>query len=157
MLTQTHLPKAKAHFVKELQSPSRKKRSGKWPSLLDETVIGDFLAIPLTSAKMMKSEAYWMNNCCRDFTESCAHGEYGLFSIRRRTGERLATLGVAKSSTGWCFDQCYGPSNVDVLEETVVYLGDEGELHSESYPTELYYISQEVVRLLNSVEMKLVQ
>lgn len=157
MLTQHQLSKAKVYFGKDQKTSSKRKRSGKWSCLLDETVIGDFLAIPITSSKMMKSEAYWMNNCCREFTESCAQGEYALFSIRRRTGERLATLGMEKTSSGWRFDQCYGPSNVDVLEETVVYLGDEGELHSESYPTELYYISQEVVRLMNSAAIRIMQ
>ena len=76
---------------------------------------------------MLKSEGYWMNNCSRDYTRQCQEFEYCIFSIRKRTGERLATLGIANDRGSWSFDQCYGPSNLEVLEETCEYL-DEDEV-----------------------------
>lgn len=128
----------------------RKKRSHKWNCNLSEMIIGDYLIIPLTSTKQLKSEAYWMNNCCGEYVDCCASLHYSIFSIRSRSGERLATLGLAYQQDCWVFDQCMGPSNEVVIEETREYLDENGELQLEWYGTELYYLSQEVARLMNT-------
>ena len=91
-----------------------------------------------------------MNTCCRDYREQCAELSYCLFSIRTRSGERLATLGLTCRGGYWRFDQCVGPSGMEVLEETRSYLDEDGELQEEIYATELYYVVHEVVRLMNS-------
>ena len=91
-----------------------------------------------------------MNNCSRDYARKCEAFEYCIFSIRKRTGERLATLGIANDQGYWVFDQCYGPSNTDVLEETYEYLDEDEVLQYDWEPTELYYVAHEVVRLMNS-------
>lgn len=150
MLTEKKVNKSEVVFVDVLPIASPVKRKRKWECSLPEMVVGDYLVVPCCSAKMLRSESYWMNSCCRDYAELCAGGEYSVFSIRSRVGERLATLGLVNENDRWRFDQCYGPSNADVLEETMVYLDEDGELHSESFPTDLYYIAHEVVRLMNS-------
>ena len=131
---------------------SSKRRGGKWKCKLDEMLIGDYLITPLTSAKMLKSESYWMQNCCRDFTDPCLDHCYCIFSIRSRSGERLATLGLKNSQGYWHFDQCLGPANTNVLEETFEYLDEDDALQMEFYPTEIYYIAHEMVRLMNCKE-----
>ena len=113
-------------------------------------LIGDYLIIPLTSEKLLKSEDYMMNNCCRDYVDQCAELTYCLFSIRSRPGERLATLGLTCSGGYWRFDQCFGPSNTEVLEETRTYLDEGGEVQEELFATDLYYVAHEVARLMNS-------
>ena len=91
-----------------------------------------------------------MNNCSREYSSPCADGKYTIFSIRTRSGERMATLGIRNDEGYWRFDQCSGPSNGDVLEEVNEYYDDEGILQTEYLPTEIYYVAHEVVRLMNS-------
>jgi hypothetical protein len=127
----------------------QKKRTTKWNCTLPELLIGDYLIIPLTSTKMLKSEGCWMNNCSREYADQCSKNLYALFSIRTRSGERLATLGLENDCGFWKFDQCYGPSNIEVMEERIEYLDENGEYLVEYYPTEMYYATQEVLRLIN--------
>lgn len=150
MLSQTAVNELNTIFAGELSATSAKRHFGKWECKLTETLIGEYLITPLTSVKMLKSEGYWMNNCSRDYTRQCEEFEYCIFSIRKRTGERLATLGLANVRGSWSFDQCYGPSNLEVLEETSEYLDEDEVLQFDCNPTELYYVAHEVVRLMNS-------
>ncbi len=130
---------------------SNKKRTKKWKCKLSEMLVGEYCITPLTSAKMLKSESYLMNNCYRDYIPQCAELKYCFFSITSRSGERTATLGLIYDEGSWCFDQCFGSSNRDVLEETLEYTDDDGMLQIESSATELYYVAHEVVRLMNAI------
>jgi hypothetical protein len=150
MLSETKVNELNTIFTGELSATSTKRRSGKWKCKVSETLIGEYFITPLTSARMLKSEGYWMNNCSRDYTRQCEAHQYCIFSVRRRTGERLATLGLVNDQGYWIFDQCYGPSNSEVLEETIEYLDEDDVLQFDCYPTELYYVAHEVVRLMNS-------
>jgi len=150
MLSQTTVHESNAIFAGEFSATSTKKRAGKWVCKLPESLIGEYLITPLTSTRMLKSEGYWMNNCSRDYTHRCEAFEYCIFSVRKRTGERFATLGLANDRGSWIFDQCYGQSNSEVLEETFEYLDEDDALQFECIPTELYYVVHEVVRLMNS-------
>ena len=152
MLSQTTVNELNTIYTDNFSVITARKRSGKWKCKLDETLIGEYLITPLTSTRMLKSEGYWMNNCIRDYTRQCEALQYCIFSIRRRTGERLATLGLANDRESWVLDQCYGPSNSEVLEETIEYIDEDEELNYESNPTELYFVAHEVVRLMNSTE-----
>lgn len=134
------------------QVTKRQRQASKWASKLPEIMVGDFLVIPLNSTKMLKSESYWMNNSSSDYAQQCSKGLYALFSIRTRSGERLATLGLENYCGSWRFDQCHGPSNSEVLEEHFEYLDDDGRYVEEFYPTEMYYAVHEVARLLNNFD-----
>lgn len=150
MLSQYNVNELNAIFGAELSAgASVERRPGKWECKLSEMFVGEYLIVPLTTTKMLKSEGYVMNNCCRDYTHQCKDLEYSIFSIRSRSGERIATLGLAKDAGYWCFDQCLGQSNTEVLEETLNYLDDEDVLQTEYFPTEIYYVAHEVVRLMN--------
>lgn len=150
------LSQSRVREMKTILKPGfAKKTSGrrqprKWNCKLSETLIGEYLLVPLTSAKMLKSEGYWMNSCCREYVNECADLKYSIFSIRSRSGGRVATLGLVYDEDYWRFDQCLGQSNTDVLEETRGYLDEDGVLHTELFATELYYVAHEVVRLMNS-------
>lgn len=151
MLSQSKVNELNALFRAELAAAaSSGRKSGKWECRLSETLVGEYSIIPLTSAKMLKSEGYLMNNCCRDYISQCEEREYCVFSIRRRTGERIATLGLKNEQGRWCFDQCFGPSNTDVLHGIISFLDDDGVLQTESFSTGIYYVAHEVARLINA-------
>lgn len=150
MLSQAQVGRSNAFFAGQWTTVSRKKGNAKWECELSEVLIGDYLVVPLVSTKMLKSEGYWMNNCCREYAGECAAHAYSLFSIRSRSGERLATLGLKREQGSWELDQCYGPANRDVLEETLVYLDEDDAVQTEWVPTEMYYVAHEVVRLMNA-------
>ena len=149
MLAHAQGKRSDVRFAGRLATGSRRQRNRKWVCGLSETLVGEYLVIPLVSTRMLKSEGYWMNTCCREYADRCAEGTYSLFSLRSRSGERLATLGLAKDLGRWVLAQCCGPSNSDVLEETLVYLDEDDAVQTEWVPTELYYVAQEVVRLMN--------
>lgn len=152
MLSQATVTDFNATFSTELTiaGNSIERRPKKWKCKLPETLIVDYLITPLTSAKLLKLEGYLMNNCCPEYIEQCAGLTYCIFSISRRTGERVATLGLKYDLSYWRFDQCFGPSNTEVLEEIRTYLDEDGELQEEIYATEIYYVAHEVARLMNS-------
>ncbi len=151
MLSQATVTDLTTLFSTELATGnSVERRPSKWKCQLPETLVGEFLIIPLNSAKLLKSEGYQMNNCCRDYIDQCAEMKYCLFSIRSRSGERLATLGLEYEHDYWRFDQCFGPSNTEVLEETRTYLDEDGEFQEDIYATDMYYVAHEVARLMNS-------
>ncbi len=129
---------------------SSKIPAKKWKCKLSEMIVGEYVITPLTSIKMLKSEGYLMNNCCRDFMGQCSQLTYAVFSIRSLVGERLATLGLFCDENYWRFDQCVGPSNANVTEEIREYLDEDEILQTERFVTELYYISHEVARLMNA-------
>jgi len=84
------------------------------------------------------------------FSDNLLESTYCVFSIRTRSGERLATLGIACDDDGyWRFDRCMGPANGNVLEEPRHYLDEDGVLQTEWFATELYYVAHDVVRLMN--------
>ncbi len=152
MLSQATVDDLNTTFATELTAESSVERPpSKWKCKLPETLIGDYLITPLTSAKLLKLEGYVTNNCCREYIDQCARLTYCLFSISRRTGERIATLGLEYDLGYWHFDQCLGPSNTEVLEETRIYIDEEGELQEEIYATDIYYVAHEVARLINSI------
>ena len=153
MLSQSRIiTESNAIFTAELVADaSNAKRSGKWDCPLSEVLVGEYWIIPLTSRKLLKSEGYAMNNCCRDYISQCEAMGYCIFSIRNRTGERLATLGLKKEQNYWYFDQCFGASNADVLEEILTYLDENGMEQTESTSSEIYYVAHEVARLMNTV------
>lgn len=128
-----------------------KKASG-WDCLLSETVIGDFLIVPLNSAEMLKHESDWMQNPCEEYAALCRAGSEALFSVCSCSGQRLATLALQNNMGCWNLDYCAGPAGSEILEERFVYLDDEDVLQTECYPTEIYYVVQEVLRLINTVD-----
>lgn len=149
-MSQAQLAKLNRMLLGDVQPGRDDTRKSSWYCGLNEMILGEYLIIPLTSARKLRSEGYCMNNCCRDYIEPCAAGQYSVFSIRSRSGERLATLGMAKDGERWHLDQCYGPSNSEVLEEDILYEDEEGILQVEPICSEMYYLAHEVVRLMNS-------
>jgi hypothetical protein len=150
MLPQTIVDEINVNVTSKTIKAPAGKRARKWACQISESYIGEYQIIPLTSIKMVKSEAYLMSNCCRDYAFLCAAEEYCLFSIRSWSGERLGTLGLINDQGYWRYDQCYGQSNSNVLEESFEYLDEEGVLQIEYFPNELYYVVHDVVRLMNS-------
>lgn len=152
MLSQHRVNEPNAIFGEELCAGTvAERRSGRWECTLSEIFIGEYLIVPLTTTRMLNLEGYVMNTCCRQYRHQCEDLEYSIFSIRSRSGERLATLGLAREQGDWRFDQCLGPSDAEVLEETLSYLDEEEVLQTEYFSTEIYYVAHEVVRLMNNI------
>ncbi len=150
MLTESQVEELNILFAVELaMAHTSKKSPGKWGCILTEVVIGDYVVIPLTSAKMLKSESYWMQNCCQEYASLCAKLEYCIFSIRTRFGKRFATLGLIMTGGYWYFEQCFGQRNTEVLESKWEYTDEEGFIQSECVTADIYYVAHEVVRLMN--------
>lgn len=137
-------------FKKNEQSKkSSSKRKWKWKCSLSTMNIDEYIIIPLTSSKMLKSEGYHMNNCCKDYTKQCVDQKYCIFSIRDSFGNRLATLGAVNSDNYWRFDQCTGHSNTNVTDHFTEHMDPSGQIHTDLSHSEIFYVANEVVRLLN--------
>jgi len=128
------------------------KKNLKWKCSLPTLKIDEYEIVPLTSSKQLKSEGYHMNNCCKDYAHQCSMGEYCIFSIRGNFGNRIATLGAVNDDGYWHFDQCLGHSNSNVIDEFTEHFDSQGKIHLEWSHTELYYVANEVVRLLNETK-----
>lgn len=125
-------------------------QKNKWDCPLPTLKIDEYEIVPLTSAKQLKSEGYHMNNCCKDYTHQCSTGEYCIFSIRDFAGNRVATLGAINDDGYWQFDQCLGDSNSNVIDEFTEHMDSQGKIHLEWSHSELFYVANEVIRLLNA-------
>lgn len=121
-----------------------------WPSMISDMIIGDYLIVPLRTAKMLKSEAYNMNNNSDQFIPGCTTNENCAFSIRNHFGFSQATLILSYDDEGWRLEKCYGPSNTNVLEEVLEFFDENDIAQTEYYPTDLYYVAYEIIRLMNS-------
>ena len=138
------------YFTEKSSKRVPEKRPRTWACPLSEELVGEYLVVSLTSIKQVLAEAEQLNNFCRENIARCAGGTYSLLSIRSRSGERLATLGLRKEDDHWQVDRCTGSSNADVMEESMSFLDEDDALHTECYATELYYVAHEVARLMNS-------
>lgn len=154
MLEQTTMLN-KSCFSPEKKSPI-KKGASRWQCRLPEMMLDEYRIVPLISAKMLRSEGYMMNNCCKEYIGQCGQGDYSIFSIRSWKGDRVATLGIRCVDGYWCFDQCYGPSNSNVLEERLEYVDEEGLEQVDWENSEIFYVAHEVVRQMNCAEMNIV-
>lgn len=146
-------PNTFQHFHPEVDTKSffslKKPHRQRWNCPLPMLRIDEFDIIPLISTKMLKSEGYHMNNCCKDYAAQCAQGTYFVFSIRNHSGDRLATLGAKKVDDHYSLDQCFGPSNSNVTDIFVEYTDDNDYPTVEWQRTELFYVASEVIRVLN--------
>ena len=133
----------------ELKSEVGKKTRTKWECSVSESLIGDFIVTPLTSARMLQREDEWMENGCQTYAFQCAAAKYALFSIHSKNGDQRATLGLVNNEEHWSFDLCSGPYGENVMDEILEYYDDDGILQTEWLPTELYFVAHEVVRLMN--------
>lgn len=127
-------------------------RSEKWVSPIGNIEIGEYLIVLLSTPKKVKSEGYLMQNCVRQYVHLCQEGEYLLFSIQNRLGERVATLGVKKGANRWYFDDCLGIRNSVVIETTLDFLSADNCIVYETEYNEIFSVAHEVVRLLNYEE-----
>lgn len=150
MLTQEMVDELNALFKFELGLTYENSSSiNNWTCPIGKTVIGEYCVIPLISKKMVKSEGYMMQNCCREYIPLCINDEYHLFSIQSLSGNRIATLGVKQEYDRWRLDDCLGPQNTPIMEGNADYLNEDGGYDSEFVLTDIYFVAHEVVRLMN--------
>ncbi len=136
--------------IQHANNLSEKRSRTKWECKITDTLIGDFIITPLTSAKKLHHEDEWMKNGCQKHAFQCSAGIYSLFSIQSKTGDQRATLGLINSEDHWSLDYCIGPHGKNVMDEILEYFDDDGILQTEWLPTEIYFVAHEVARLMNS-------
>jgi hypothetical protein len=139
-------------FSRELAVTTKlnsEKGSGKWFCSIRAVQIGEYMIVPLTSPRDVKSEGYMMKNCVREYIHLCKDGKYLLFSIRNSLNERIATLGVERRDNRWYFDECLGEENSVVMETTVDPLDANNYEYEIFEYTEMFSVAHEIVRLLN--------
>lgn len=122
----------------------------RWNSPLRQTFVGEYLLQPITSMRMLHKEDRVLDNGCSSNLFRCYNETYAAISLRTRSGERLATLCLQRKNDYWAINSCLGRNGQNALEETLVYMDEELNVLEETTPTELYYICQEAVRLINN-------
>ena len=150
MHTQVQLDSLNKLFSTEITEAIKGTRT-RWYCPVSQIEIGGLLIIPLVSSKMLKSEAHAMRNCINSYLQECAEERYCLFSVRDlyNRNRRIATLGAYKDEGYWVFDQCVGEENIDVTEEEIESIDQNGKTHYQEYKNDIFYVSHEVVRLMN--------
>lgn len=91
MLSSTLVNELNALFADELQISAKlnsKINAEKGDSPFENIEVGEYLIVPLTTQKKVKSEGYLMQNCVRQYVHICKEAEYLLFSIQNLLGER---------------------------------------------------------------------
>ncbi len=152
MLTSQFVAELNDLFANELcltRTSKFEKRIKGWHCPIQSVQVGEYIVVPLTSARKVKSEGYLMQNCVKEYVEQCRDNMYLLFSIRNLKGERVATLGVKKEGDRWYFDDCLGKDNSTVMEFSTEFF-DAGSVFCEIEYTELFSVAHEVVRLINT-------
>ena len=148
MLTQAQVDSLNNIFSTEI-AEARKGARTRWNCPICQIEIGGFLIIPLVSSKMLKSEAHAMRNCVNSYLHECAEEKYCVFSVRDLNKKRIATLGTYNDEGYWVFDQCVGEDNIDVMEEVIESIDDNGKTCYQDVMNDIFYVAHEVVRLMN--------
>jgi len=140
----------------ECQTDQTRSKSSKtanalhWKCNLHQTFISEYLLLPITSMRKLYKEEQVLNNNCSANLFRCYNETYSAISLRTRSGERIATICLQKVQNYWELDACLGKNGENVLEETLIYMDEDLTVQEETTPTELYYICQEAVRLMNN-------
>ncbi len=85
MLSSTLVNELNALFADELQISAKlnsKIKAGRWDCPIESIEVGEYLIVPLTTRRKVKSEGYLMQNCVRQYISLFKGGEYLLFSIQ---------------------------------------------------------------------------
>ena len=87
-----------------------------WQTVLDTELLHDGLhVLELLSPGAIEDEARAMRHCIDGYVDDCLDGIYRVFSIQfRKTGERVATLGIGFFEDRWMLDDLKGPENSEV-------------------------------------------
>ena len=87
-----------------------------WQTVLNKELLHDGLhVVELLSPGAIEDEARAMRHCIDGYIDDCIDGNYRVFSIQfRKTGERVATLGIGFFEDRWMLDDLKGPENSEV-------------------------------------------
>lgn len=151
MLSELQVNELNNLFSEELYDFGSYNQTNHFNSPISQTIIGGYTFIPLVTPRMIKSEAYLMRNCAKDYIGECALGRYCIYSVRDSDNNRIATLGIVNKYGAWIFDQCTGEDNSVVLYDDCVYMtdtdGDECEFYN--IENELFYVVSDFIRIIN--------
>jgi hypothetical protein len=112
--------------------------------------MGDYLAVPLCSKRMLDAEGWHMQHCIGMFADVCAQGRYRAFSIRDALGRRVATIGLRFQFARWRVHQSRGIRNANVTEDLFSWDDADGAAHVLTEPADLQYVGEELARMANA-------
>jgi len=81
-----------------------------WESLVSACEVSGVDVVPLTSSDSLISEGKAMQHCVSTYDSMCMSGEYRIFSLKAKTGERT-TLGLAQVGNRWNINQHFSAAN----------------------------------------------
>ena len=81
-----------------------------WASHLQETNVGEVIAVPLTSGAELAAEGQAMRHCVGTYTRQCANGNLRIFSLRHPDGRR-STLSIVHAGNFWKISQNLAEQN----------------------------------------------
>jgi len=89
---------------------------GEWPVIVPLVECDGFRFLALASEADLEDEGEAMAHCVGAYGDHCRSRPLLIYSIRsKRTGQRIATLSVIESHSGyWEVDQLKGPANDEV-------------------------------------------
>ena len=90
-----------------------------------------------------------MRHCVGQYDEMCHKGLARVFSIRDLSNKRMATISLLWRDDYWHLEQIKGLQNADVLESESTFF-DGNTTVTLLEPTELHFVSQEVLRRYRS-------
>ena len=120
-----------------------------WRGNLKDSDIGNFRIVPLNSSVALASEGCTLYRYGANYDADCARGFVQVLSIRDFKGNRLAMLSLRFSCKGWCIEEIVGPRGEDISSITFTWLDENGKYNELDEPTDLHFLAQEVVRILN--------
>jgi hypothetical protein len=120
-----------------------------WRGNPKHSEIGDFHIVALNSNEALESESCGLYRYGANYDRDCAKGLVQGLSIRDRKENRVAALVLRFSVKGWRVDDLVGPHGEDISAAAVTSIDEDGKCNELNEPTDLHFLAQEVVRILN--------
>lgn len=115
-----------------------------------ESIVGDYRIVPINSTYALSAEGCKIYLNTPDYDADCAKGLVQALSVRGQNNVRLATLVLTFKNSRWEADQILGIYGEDVSSTTIRLRNEDGTYEESEEPSDLYYLTQEIARILNS-------
>ena len=120
-----------------------------WRGNHKDRSVGDFHIVALNSSKALASEGCALYRYGSNYDADCAMGLVQVLSIRDLKENRVAMLGLRFSYKGWRIDEFVGQYGEDISAVAFTWIDENGKHNELNEPTDLHFLAQEVVRILN--------
>ena len=91
----------RAQFWKAERQAEERLSELRWESCVHRITIGQWTILPITDAWQLREEALRQHHCADSYIRECLSGTIRVFSVQRRDGRRVATIGIERKDNGW--------------------------------------------------------